>query len=83
MVTLPGKLMRARHTEAFFKMMGLTDTIAHSVEEYIDIAVQLGLDARRREWFREQIIQNRHKLYGDMECIKGLEAFIESVVERS
>ncbi|MFM6157421.1 MAG: glycosyltransferase, partial [Sphaerospermopsis kisseleviana] len=44
-VTCPGEFMRGRHSYAFLKMLGITDTIANSEAEYIEIAVKLGLDA--------------------------------------
>ena len=43
-VTCPGEFMRGRHSDSFLKMLGVTDTIAHNVAEYIEIAVKLGLN---------------------------------------
>ena len=42
-VTCPGKIMRARQSYGMLRMIGVTETIAKTEEEYIEIAVRLGL----------------------------------------
>ncbi|MGK7898400.1 MAG: tetratricopeptide repeat protein [Xenococcus sp. (in: cyanobacteria)] len=81
-VTLPGELMRGRHTMAILKMMGVTETIAKDKEEYIDIAVRLGQDADYRHKISQQIAQNKHKLYDDLSPVRALEDFIFKVVNK-
>ena len=46
-VTLPGALMRGRHTMAMLQLMGVTETIAATADDYIAMAVRL---ARDPEW---------------------------------
>lgn len=79
-VTYPGEFMRGRHSYAFLKMLGVTETIASNEAEYIDIAVKLGLN---REW-RNNIVQkmkDRHSyLYHDKTCVAALEEFYQRVV---
>ena len=82
-VTLPGDLMRGRQSMAILEMMGLTTTVADSVDDYVQIAARLGRDARWRTQIREQIAMNKHRLYGDMTPIAALEAFLEKAVEDS
>ena len=41
-VTLRGALMRGRHSAAILQMMGIGETIAGSIEDYIGIAARLG-----------------------------------------
>jgi predicted O-linked N-acetylglucosamine transferase (SPINDLY family) len=72
--------MRGRHTYAILKMMGLEETIAKSIEDYIDIAVKLGKDKGFRKIISEKIASNKNKVYRDNECIEGLEKFFEDVV---
>jgi predicted O-linked N-acetylglucosamine transferase (SPINDLY family) len=61
-------------------MIELENTIAYSEQEYIDIAVKLGQDANYRENIVKKIKANKHKLFQDMECVKGLEKFLLDVV---
>ncbi len=79
-VTIPGELMRGRHSMAILKMMGIEETIASSKEEYVQIAVRLGRDAEYRQYISELIAQNKHKLYGDQEPIRALEDFLLNAV---
>ncbi|PHV62814.1 tetratricopeptide repeat protein [Cyanobacterium aponinum] len=82
-VTCPGKFMRGRHSYAILKMLGVTETIANTEEEYIDIAVKLGLDQTWREEIKEKIKANHHNLYDDLECVKALEQFYIDVCKSS
>ena len=53
-VTLPTPLMRGRHTLAILRQMGITETIADTVDDYIEIAVRLAHDTAWRELDRSQ-----------------------------
>jgi predicted O-linked N-acetylglucosamine transferase (SPINDLY family) len=75
-VTCPGKFMRGRHSYAMLKMIGVTETIASNAEEYIQIAVKLGLDNQWRQQMRKKMEANKHKLFNDQECVKALESFL-------
>jgi protein O-GlcNAc transferase len=79
-VTMPGKFMRGRHSLAILNMMGVEETIAANVEEYISLAVKLALDVPRRQEVAAKIAANKHKIYGDLSCIAGLEEFLETAV---
>lgn len=80
-VTMPGEFMRGRHTYAMLKFLGVDETIANSLEGYIDIAVNLGKDKGLRGYISSKISLNKHKIFYDNECIKGLEEFFIKVVE--
>lgn len=80
-VTIPGKFMRGRHSTAILSMMGLTETIADSLDNYIEIAVRLAKDFNWRNNLSKKIADNRHRIYRDTKCIKALEEFLEKVVE--
>ena len=82
-VTLPGTLMRARHCSAVLRMMGLTETIAASVEEYVAIASRLGQDVRWRHEISERIKCQKYRIYQDTESTSALEDFLEQIVENS
>jgi len=79
-VTYPGEFMRGRHSYGILKMLGVTDTIATSETEYIDIAVRLGNDPQWRQNIVEKIKANHSNLYDDLECVRALEEFYQRVV---
>lgn len=79
-VCYPTGFMRGRHSYAILTMLGLDETIADSEEEYIEIAARLGNDAEWRSSLVQKIADNHQKIYNDVECVKGLEAFYRSVV---
>lgn len=76
-VTLPGEFMRGRHTAAILRMMGVEETIASSVEEYVAIAVRLAKDKSMYENVSAKISSSKHRVYGDRKCIAALEDFLE------
>jgi predicted O-linked N-acetylglucosamine transferase (SPINDLY family) len=81
-VTLPGTLMRQRHCAAILTMMELTETIATTTEEYIEIAVKLGRDKNTRFSISERIRTQKKRIYYDNACITGLENFLEIIVNQ-
>ena len=77
-VTIPGKMMRGRHSSAILTMMGVTETIASTIDEYIKLAVRLGLDPDWRKQISSKIAANKHLIYRDRTCIDALERFLEN-----
>jgi predicted O-linked N-acetylglucosamine transferase (SPINDLY family) len=81
-VTLPGELMRGRHSLAILKMMGIEETIASNKAEYVQIAIRLGKDAEYRQYISQQVADNKHKLYGDLKPVRALEDFLLQLVNK-
>jgi predicted O-linked N-acetylglucosamine transferase (SPINDLY family) len=75
-VTLAGALMRGRHTMAILSMMGVTETIARTVDEYVAIAQRLATDAAWRNAIKERMRATKHRVYRDRACIDALEDFL-------
>ncbi len=82
-VTFPGLLMRGRQSLGILKMMGVTDTVTNSVEDYINMASKLGSNDSFRKEIRARIGANKHKLYEDKSCIEALETFWKDAVKDS
>ncbi|MEL7035088.1 MAG: tetratricopeptide repeat protein [Cyanobacteria bacterium J06592_8] len=82
-VTLPGELMRGRHTLAFLKMMGIEETIAASKEDYISIAVRLGQDPQYHQQISQKVAENKYKLYGDLQPVRALEDLMINLFSQS
>ncbi|MCG2722439.1 MAG: tetratricopeptide repeat protein [Thermodesulfovibrionales bacterium] len=80
-VVLPGSLMRGRESGAILTMMGVQETIAHTVDEYIEIAIKLGNDRDWRKNISSRIENTKHRIYGDKACIKALETFMNKIVK--
>lgn len=79
-VTCPGEFMRGRHSYSFLKMLGVTDTIAESETDYIEIAVKLGLDPAWRRHIAERMNESHDRLFDDQACVVGLEWFYRQIV---
>lgn len=80
-VTLPGKLMRGRHSYAILTQAGVTDTIAGTPEEYVEIAVRLGLDRPWRDNVLERMARGCTALFWDARSVGALEDFFRRVVK--
>ena len=78
-VTLPGPLMRGRHTMAILKMIGVTETIAETIDDYISLAVRLARDVPWRMAVKERMGANKHRVYRDRTSISALEEFLDRV----
>jgi tetratricopeptide (TPR) repeat protein len=78
-VTMAGALMRGRHSMAILKMIGVTETIAHTFDDYVSIAVRLACDEPWRMSVKAKIAANKHRVYRDGACIAGLERFLDGV----
>ncbi|HVZ54347.1 MAG TPA: tetratricopeptide repeat protein [Pseudolabrys sp.] len=81
-VTWPGPMMRGRHSAAILRMMDVTETIAGSVADYIEIAARLAGDRDARQALRARIAGNKHRLYRDRACVTALEDLLEGAVRQ-
>jgi predicted O-linked N-acetylglucosamine transferase (SPINDLY family) len=78
-VTTPGPLMRGRHSAAILQMMGVTETVADTLDGYVATAVRLAKDAELRRALSRQVADNKHKIYRDRASIAALDDFLERV----
>jgi protein O-GlcNAc transferase len=82
-VTLPGRLMRGRHSAAILAMMGLEETVARDKDDYVALAVRLGQNVDWRKRIAAEVAARRERLYGDATPVRALETLIEEWVRRS
>jgi predicted O-linked N-acetylglucosamine transferase (SPINDLY family) len=80
-VTMKGELMRGRHSAAILEMMGVTETIVSTKDEYFRIAVRLGSDSEFRRKISTQIKKQKEKIYRDDTAVRSLESFLLSAVK--
>ena len=78
-LTMPGPLMRGRHSMAILKMMGVTETITQTVDDYISTAVRLARDVSWRTEIKNKMAKAKYRLYRDRSCISELEDFLTRV----
>jgi predicted O-linked N-acetylglucosamine transferase (SPINDLY family) len=79
-VTREGRFMRGRLGSAILDRMGLSDLVAKTENEYIDLAVKLAGDPHYRNQVRERMGQAHAILYNDIEPVRALENFLEQAV---
>jgi predicted O-linked N-acetylglucosamine transferase (SPINDLY family) len=78
-VTLPGRFLRGRHTAAILRMIGATETVADSVDGYVDLAVRLAQQPAFRARVRGDVAARKHRVARDRAAIDALEGFLASV----
>ncbi|MBY0431042.1 MAG: tetratricopeptide repeat protein [Rhodospirillales bacterium] len=79
-VTLPGGLMRGRHSAAILAQIGLEETVARDLNHYVALAVELGTDAGRRRALGAEIATRAGRIYADTRPLRALEEVLESRV---
>jgi predicted O-linked N-acetylglucosamine transferase (SPINDLY family) len=82
-VTLPGPFLRGRITAACYQQMGVLDCIAGSEDEYVQIALRLGMDRDWRARVRAAILSRKHLLYEDAAAVRQLEQFLRDAFVRA
>jgi predicted O-linked N-acetylglucosamine transferase (SPINDLY family) len=78
-VTLPTELLRGRFTQAFYRRLGVESCIARDKADYVEIALQLGMDKAFRENVRQQILAGQPRLFEDDSAVRDWEQFLRSV----
>lgn len=76
-VTLPGELMRQRHSAGILEMTGIRETIASCRDGYVEIAVRLGSDRRHRADLRQALRRAAPKAFHDASAVRALESVLE------
>ncbi len=76
-VTFEGDLMRGRVSAGMLRMMGMPETIAGTIDDYVALGARIARDPAWRQELRARVIADRQRLYRDRACIAGLEAFLE------
>jgi predicted O-linked N-acetylglucosamine transferase (SPINDLY family) len=80
LVTYEGQTMRGRHCAAILRMIGVTDTIAATIDEYVAIATRLAQAPQVRRTISSRMAENKHKLYHNRAPVTALGDFLESAV---
>jgi len=81
-VTFQGALMRGRVSAGMLRMMGMPETIAETIEDYVALAVRMGKDPSWRTDMKRRVAQNKQRLYRDRACIAALQDFLDRAARR-
>jgi predicted O-linked N-acetylglucosamine transferase (SPINDLY family) len=76
-VTHEGPFMRGRISAGILRMMGMPETIATTIDEYVALAARMGTDPAWRLALKARLTVDKERLYRDRTCIAALEAFLE------
>jgi len=82
-VTLPGRLQRGRHTQAMYRAMEITECIASTPEQYVDIAVRIATDHAYGQRLRERILSRNNRLFEDARVVSEFELFFQHALDRT
>lgn len=75
-VTLPHPMMPGRCTYGFYRIMGIDDCIASSIDDYVQLAVKLGRDRTLRAKVSHRIESRAPLLYNRMASIPEWTQFL-------
>jgi predicted O-linked N-acetylglucosamine transferase (SPINDLY family) len=78
-VTLPGQLLRGRLTHAMYRQMGYADLLARDLDDYVRIALGLGMERRERAAASGAILESCVGLYDDRAIVRELGDFWEKL----
>jgi protein O-GlcNAc transferase len=79
-VTFEGALMRGRVSAGILRMMGMPETVAATIDDYVALAVRMAKDPAWRSEIKERVARDRGRLYRDRTCIAALENFLARAV---
>lgn len=80
-VTWPGRFLRGRYALALYSLMGITDTVAESAEEYVDIAVRWATDRALRSDLEQRIEATASCAFEDMTHVQALHDVLKRLAE--
>lgn len=80
LVTQPGAFMRGRLAYAYYRAIGVTDGVVWDRTAYVDTAVAIAADPDRRRALQQRILANKGRLFGNLQVVRRLEAFLEDAV---
>ncbi|MCU0430181.1 MAG: tetratricopeptide repeat protein [Cytophagaceae bacterium] len=75
-ITLEGNKHSARFATAVFKQMGVEDTITHSVDEYVEKAIEISCNIELRTDIVSRMKRHDNKIFEDIAAVRELEDFL-------
>jgi hypothetical protein len=78
-VTLPSAQTVPQLAAGFLRALGIADTIALSVDEFVSTAVGIAQNAALRKRLRDRILARHDALYEDEATLEDWNAFLDAV----
>jgi predicted O-linked N-acetylglucosamine transferase (SPINDLY family) len=78
-----GEFMRGRLASAIMRRLDLPELVATTKEDFVQKAVELVGDARKRRAIRAKIIERRKVLFHDLAPVRALERHLRDAVTRA
>lgn len=82
-VTLPGPLMRQRHTAGILSLLGVTDTVVQSPSAMVEMALRVAKDAHLRAELQRRIAAALPTVLEDRRAAPALEQVLRRSLSRS
>jgi predicted O-linked N-acetylglucosamine transferase (SPINDLY family) len=77
LVTLPGKEARTRRSHTCYRQISVFDCVAYNSADYVETALTLATDKRRRSVIAQAIRTRSHVLFGQKESFIAYMDFLE------
>ena len=68
-ITRPGRRISGKFTQGLYKKMGITEFICQTHEEYVQKAVEYGMNCEKRKEYENCIAENIHKIFEETESV--------------
>jgi len=81
-VTLPGRFMRGRQSQAMLRLAGVPELIAADREGYVSTAVDIARDAARRRDLSRRMLDGGSNMFGRIEPLTALATQLEAIPHR-
>jgi predicted O-linked N-acetylglucosamine transferase (SPINDLY family) len=82
-VTLPGQYMVQRYARGLYSQMGISELVADSEDEYVDLAVRLGREDGFRENISQKIVERGAVLYECPSVVGEYERFFVQATKKA
>lgn len=70
-VTLPAQYLGSRWSLAYYSILGVMDLVARDEDDYVAIALRMGMDVAARADVQRRIEENIHKLFHQPAAVAG------------
>ncbi len=80
-VTLPGKFLRNRISQALYRQIGMESLITDSTDAYAKLATSIAMDSDYRQSLRQQLIERSESLYENSAAINDWNQALQQLVE--
>eukprot|EP00941_MAST-03F_sp_MAST-3F-sp1_P001698 g1698.t1 len=81
-VTLPAKYLGGRWSYAYYKQLGITDTIAKSEDDYVRLAVKYAIDKEARQELQQRTLQRVHRIFEQEHAVHAWEKVLDAITNK-